>query len=86
MHAPTRTDTHDTKWYLRYSVPTMITTEMFLRRALYWPLNHLIIQMLAQESFIKLNLLHHLLSVTSLLLTLFFPHDLSLAIKFTTLN
>jgi len=45
-----RAQTHDAKWYLRYSVSAMIRTEMFLTRVLYWPLNQLI-QMLAQGSF-----------------------------------
>jgi len=37
----------------------MIGTEMFLRRVAHLPLSYLI-WMLTEESFIKLNLLHHL--------------------------
>jgi len=59
MRMHVREHTHDAKWYLRYSVSVIIRTEKFLRRVAYLTLSHLI-QMPPQESFIKLNLLHHL--------------------------
>ena len=70
MHARMNTHTHthtDAKWYPRYSVSVMIRTGVFLKRVAYLPLKHLI-QMLAQESFIKLNLLHHLILLDSSIL------------------